>query len=137
VPTRRLSREFGIVGRGVITGGVARRREPLFDAAAGAVAFTVELSDAAERALADQRHQVVARENDGERIAVGRRQVGEIFDVAAHLVAVVLHQQHVDLVALHGGTHRRPAPLEFGGRDRRLQAFRELFHFSKVRFICA
>jgi len=103
---------------------------PPADAAPGAVAIRRRVAGAAERALAHQRHQVVARKNHGERIAVGRRQVGEIFDIAAHLVAVILHQQHIDLFALHGGAHRGPAPLEFGGGDRRLQAFRELFHFS-------
>jgi hypothetical protein len=112
-----------------MAGGEARRGQPLLDAAAHAVGVCRRIIDAAERALAYERHQIVARKNDGERIAVGRRQVGEIFDGAAHMVVVVLHQQYVDLVACHGGAHRGPAAVKLGRRDRRLQAFGKLLHF--------
>ena len=74
---------------------------------ANAVAVRGRRVDAAERALADQCHQVVAREHHGERIAVSRRQIGEVFDVAAHVIVVVLHQQHVDLVRVPWRRARR------------------------------
>ena len=50
-----------------------------------------------QRSLADHRHLVVAREHHRVGIAVGRRHVGEIAHIAAHVIVVVLHQQHVDL----------------------------------------
>ena len=120
--------ELGVIGCRVVAGGEARGGEHLLDAAIDAVGIGGRIGIAAERAHADRCHQIVAREDHRERVAVGRRQVGEVFDVAAHVVVVVLHQQNVDLFALHGGAHGGPAAFEFGGGNRRLQAFRKRVH---------
>ena len=126
VGAERLLGELRIVFRRVVAGRVARRRHPGLHAAAHAVALVRQLLLHAERALVDHRHVGVAREHDRHRIAVGGRQVGEVFDVAAHVVVVVLHQQDVDLLRLHGLAHRLPAAFQLGGRDRVLQAFGQL-----------
>jgi len=98
------------------------------NAAPHPIAVHGRMRDAAKRALTHQGHQIVTRKDDRERITVGRWQIGKIFDVTAHVVVVVLHQQYVDLLAFHGGTHGRPAALQLGGRDWRLQAFGKLLH---------
>ncbi len=133
VRRQRLGGEFGIVGRGVIAGRITRRRVPGLHAAAHPVTLAGEFVDAGERALIHQRHQIVARKDDSKRVAVGRRQIGEVFHVAAHLVAIVLHQERVDFFVLHGGAHGLPAALQLGRRDRRLQAFGQLHFHSPCR----
>ena len=121
--------ELGVIGCRVVAGGEARGGQHLLDAAMDAVGIGARVGLAAERPHADHCHQIVARKDDGERVvAVGRRQVSEVFDVAAHVVVVVLHQQNVDLFALHGGAHGGPAAFEFGGGNRRLQASRKCVH---------
>ncbi|HYQ06514.1 MAG TPA: hypothetical protein VER26_05990, partial [Xanthobacteraceae bacterium] len=62
----------------------------LFDAASHPIAVGGRMCDAAKWALTDQGHQVVTRKDDRERITVGCRQIGKIFDVTAHVIVVVL-----------------------------------------------
>ena len=133
VRRERFRGELRIIARGVVTGSKTRRGEPLLDAAPHPVAVRSRIADTAKRTLAHQGHQVVARKHHRQRITIGRRQIREIFDVTAHMIVIVLHQQHVDLLALHCGAHRRPAPLQLSGRDRRLQSFRKLLHCNAPR----
>ena len=129
---QRLGGEFGVVVLGVMRRGIARRGHDLLDAAPVDVALRRGLG-AAERALAHHRHLVVARKHHRVGIAVGRRHVGEVAHIAAHVIVVVLHQQDVDLFLFHGGAHETPAAFEFGGGDRRVQAFRQSHDFNLPR----
>src|SRR3972149_1329614 len=66
------------------------------------------------------------------RVAVGRRDVGEVLDVAAHEIVVRLHEQHVDVLPGHRGPHRGPAPLELRAGNRRVDSLVHRFTTSSM-----
>ena len=114
VRLERLGGELRIVVLGVMRRGIARCGQDALDAAPRVAAMRRDLV-AAERPLRHYRHIVVTRKDHRIGIAVGRGHVGEVFDVAAHVIVVVLHEQDVDLVARHGGAHGLPAALKLSG----------------------
>jgi len=124
----RARRQFRVIVVGVERRGVARRGQYPLDAAAHAIARRGELLGAPEGTLHEDGHEVVARKHHRHRIAVPGRNIGEILDIAAHVIVVVLHHQNIDPLPLHGGANGLPSAFQLGGGDGRVQPFTELRH---------
>ncbi len=105
--------ELGVILFGIVCGGIARCRQNALDAAPALIALR-RCFTAAKGTLANHGHLVVAGKDHRVRVAIGRRHVREIPDIAAHVIVIVLHQQHVDLFLFHCRAHRAPTALELG-----------------------
>ena len=79
-----------------------------------------------ESPLSHHGHQILAREDDSEGIAIAGGQIGEIFHIAAHEIVIALGEQHIDLLGRHLGPDQGPATLEFGCGDGGVHAFVKL-----------
>jgi len=63
--------------------------------------------------VSDGRHLLIHREDDGVRLRILGRNIGEPFDISPQPLVVILHDQEIDLFFLHAFSDFFPTPLQF------------------------